>query len=163
MADQKPRIKFKWLVLQLKSSCFCFKTSIVGLWVFVLCICSVLAATSPPSEPYSAAATTEQGNFIGITYTDTYTNGIAVGSMSNSLYYLYSLYSSSTLSSSAAVRKVDASRSQTWMASFSFWPIIKSLSVDAAEQSVYLASQTNPLVVLKLTASDGSIVSQHQL
>ena len=63
MADQKPRIKFKWLVLQLKSSCFCFKTSIVGLWVFVLCICSVLAATSPPSEPYSAAATTEQGTF----------------------------------------------------------------------------------------------------
>ena len=63
----------------------------------------------------------------------------------------------------AAVRKVDASGSQTWMASFVFQPILKSLSVDAAEQSVYLASSINPLIVLKLAASDGSIVSQHQL
>ena len=66
-------------------------------------------------------------------------------------------------SNNAAVRKVDASGSQTWMASFAFYPIVKSLSVDAAEQSVYLTSYENSLVVVKLLASDGSVVSQHKL
>ena len=79
--------------------------------------------------------------------------------MSNSLYYLYLVYTPN----SAAVRKVDASGSQTWMASFAFQPITKSLSVDATEQSVYLASRENPIVVLRLAASSGSIVTQHQL
>ena len=74
--------------------------------------------------------------------------------------YILSVYSSPIR---AAVRKVDASGSQTWIASFVFWPIEKSLSVDAAEQSVYLASYTNPMVVVELLTSDGSIVSQHQL
>ena len=81
-----------------------------------------------------------------------------MGPVSNSLYYMYCL----TLTDSV-VRKVDASGSLTWMASFHFYPISKSLSVDAAEQSVYLASVSDPIVVLKLTASGGSIVSQHQL
>ena len=74
----------------------------------------------------------------------------------------YILSVSSTPSENVAVRKVDASGSQTWMASFAFFPIVKSLSVDAAEQSVYLASLTSPLVVLRLLTSDGSIASQHQ-
>ena len=84
---------------------------------------------------------------------------MAVGPVSNSLYYVYYLSSPT----SSVVRKVDASGSQIWMASFAFYQILKSLSVDAAEQSVYLASKESPLAVLKLAASDGSIVSQHQL
>ena len=68
-----------------------------------------------------------------------------------------------SLSGNAAVRKVDASGSQTWMASFALTPLMKSLSVDATEQSVYLASKESPLVMLKLLASDGSVVSQHKL
>ena len=68
-----------------------------------------------------------------------------------------------TPSASAAVRKVDASGSLTWMASFALNPLMKSLSIDAAEQSVYLANNLIPLVVLRLSSSDGSIVSQHQL
>ena len=66
-------------------------------------------------------------------------------------------------SNAAIIRKVDASGSQTWITSFEFNSIWKSLSVDAAEQSVYLVSLINPLFVLRLAASDGSIVSQHQL
>ena len=97
-------------------------------------ICSVQAASCPPSVPVSAGTTTEQSNFTGY---NTYTFGIAGGPVSNSLYYLYFLLSSSE---NAAVRKVDASGSQRWMASFAFKPIVKSLSVDATEQSVYLAS-----------------------
>ena len=73
--------------------------------------------------------------------------------------YILSVYTPSN----AAIRKVDASGSQTWMVSFAFSPIVKSLSVDAAEQSVYLASRANPLIVAKLSASSGLIVSQHQL
>ena len=103
------------------------------------------------------ATTIEQGNFSG--YTDTQNYGIAVGIVSNSFYYLYCL----STSFNSAVRKINASGTQSWMASFAVDPISKSLSVDASEQSVYLAGLTNPLVVLILAASNGSIVSQHQL
>ena len=158
MADQIPKIKFKRQVLQLKPPHLCLQALMVCLWVLATSICSVQTATCPPSVPSSAATTKEQSSFSGFTSTQTYE--VTAGPVSNSLYYLYYLSSSS---SNAAVRKVDASGSQTWMASFALQPILKSLSVDAAEQSVYLASTTNPLVVLKLAASGGSIVSQHQL
>ena len=157
MADQKSRIKSKQQVLQFKSFRLCLQTLMVGLCVLALSICSVLTATCPASVPVSAATTIEQCSFTG--YTTTYTYRVAVGSVSNSLYYLYWLNSPSV----QAVRKVAASGSQTWMAWFTFGPVVKSLSVDAAEQSVYLAGYSNPLLVLKMAASDGSIVSQHQL
>ena len=120
--------------------------------------CPVQTATCPPSVPHSAT-TTEQYSFTVNNLTQTL--GVVGGQVSNSLYYMYYIYSS--LSGITGVRKVDASDSQTWMASFVFPPIGKSLSVDATEQSVYLASLTSPLVVLKLAANDGAIVSQHQL
>ena len=122
--------------------------------MLALSIYSVQTAACPPSVPSSAATITEQCSFSGKSSTKTY--GAIRGSVSNSLYYLY------WISADAAVRKVDASGSQTWIASFTFYPITKSLSVDAAEQSVYLASWTNTLMVLKLAASDGLIISQHQ-
>ena len=158
MADKIPIIKSKRLISQLKPSRFCFQTLIVGLCVLALSICSVLAATCPSSVPPSMEIIVEKCSFTGYASTQTY--GIVGGPVSNSLYYLY--YLQSPLNN-AAVRKVDASGYQTWMASFVFQPILKSLSVDAAEQSVYLASFTSPLVVLKLTAKDGAIISQHQL
>ena len=156
MADQIPWIKSKWLILQFKPSLLNLQTLVVVLSILSLSICSVQTATCPSSVPISAATIIEKYNFSGYA-TSTY--GITEGPVSNSLYYLYQI--SSPIS--AAVRKVDASGSQTWMTSFLFTPLLKSLSVDAAEQSVYLASQVNPIVVLKLSASDGSIVSQHQL
>ena len=58
---------------------------------------------------------------------------------------------------------MDASGSQIWLTLFPFDQIYKSLSVDAAEQSVYLASYTSPLIVIKLATSNGSIITQHQL
>ena len=158
MADQTPKIKSNRQVLEFKPSRLCLQTLVVGLCVFYARICLVLSATCPPSVPISSATTTEQCSFSE--YTSTQTDGIAVGPVSNSIYYLYRIYISP---SSAAVRKEDASGSQTWMASTESYPIVKSLSVDAAEQSVYLASLTNTLVVIKLSASDGSIVSQHRL
>ena len=158
MDDQIPRIKSKRQVLQFKPSCLWLQTLMVGLCVLAASICSVETATCPPLVPSSAAIITEQCNFSECGYTST--DMVAVGPVSNSLYYLYWL---SDPSYNAAVRKVDASGSQTWMASFAFQPITKSLSVDATEQSVYLASRENPIVVLRLAASSGSIVTQHQL
>ena len=145
MADQISKIKFKRQVLQLKPPRLCLQTLMVCLFMLALSICSVQTATCPPSVPSSAATTTEQYSFLGYTTTQTY--GIAVGPVSNSLYYLYFLYSSLSPSYNSAVRKVDASGSQTWMASFTFYSIVKSLSVDAAEQSLYVASSTSTLMV----------------
>ena len=148
-------MKSKQSIRQSKTSKLCFRIFITTILVLTAIISSVKTATCSSSVPSSAATTTEQCSFIGYDYTFTY--GVVGGPVSNSLYYL--LFSPN----SAAVRKVDASGSQTWMASFAFDLILKSLSVDAAEQSVYLASRTYPLVVLKLSSSDGSVVSQHQL
>ena len=151
------KMKPKQSIRQSKASQLCFRIFITTILVLTAIISSVKTATCSSSVPSSAATTTEQCSFTGY---DTFTFGVVGGPVSNSLYYLYRLVSGS---SNAAVRKVDASGSQTWMASFAFYPIQKSLSVDAAEQSVYLASRTNFLVVLKLSSSDGSVVSQHQL
>ena len=157
MAYQIPRFKSKRLVSQLKLPRLCLQTLMVGLCMVALSICSVQTAICSASVSTSAATTTEQSSFSGYT---TEMFGVAVGQMCNSLYYLYRLTSGSY---NAAVRKVDESGSQIWMASFAFDPDVKSLSVDASERSVYLAVHINPLVVLKLSGSTGSITSQHQL
>ena len=157
MADQIPRIKSKRQVLRLKTPHLCLQTLMVSLLMLALSICSVQTATCPSSVPSSAATITEQCSFS--VYTSTNTFGVAVGPVSNSLYYLHYLPSPDN----AVVRKVDASGSQAWVASFALYPIRKSLSVDTTEQSLYLASFLNPLEVLRLLTSDGSIVTQHQL
>ena len=158
MVDQASRIKSKAQILQSKPPRLCLKTLMVGLCVFALSICSVLTATCPPSVPSSATITTEQCNFSG--YSGTQAFRVAVGPVSNSLYYSYQL---NTPSASATIRRVNASGSQTWMASLAFDPVVKSLSVDAAEQCVYLARNSNPSLVVRFSTSDGSLVSQHQL
>ena len=109
MADQISKIKFKRQVLQLKPPRLCLQTLMVCLFMLALSICSVQTATCPPSVPSSAATTTEQytfdlhfddlnfdfrlssilRSFLGYTTTQIY--GIAVGPVSNSLYYLYFL------------------------------------------------------------------------
>ena len=158
MADQIPKTKSKAQVLKMNHPRICLKTLTVCLCVLVASICSVLTATCPSSVTSSATITSEQCSYTGYTYAQTY--GVAVGPVSSSFYYLYAL---NTPSTGTAVRKIDASGSLAWMASFSFYPTMKSLSVDVVEQSVYLSSWTNPPIVVRLTASTGSIVSQHQL
>ena len=64
------------------------------------------------------------------------------------------------VSSSAAVRKVNADGSQAWMAALGFSPLLKSMTVDLAEQNVYFASGGNPIVVVWLATSNGSIFKQ---
>ena len=158
MADQISKTKSKAQVLKMKLPRICLKALAMGLFVLVASICSVLTATCPTSVPSSAAIVIEQCSFSGYTSVEKF--GIVGGPVSNSLYFSYRV---SFPSENAVVRKVDASGSLTWMASFAFQPIMKSLTVEAAEQNLYLVSSTNPMVVVRMAASDGSIVSQHQL
>ena len=58
---------------------------------------------------------------------------------------------------------MDSSDSQIWLTSFTFEPTLKCLSVDPSEQNVYIASKTNPITVMRLSARDGTIVSQQTL
>ena len=156
MENQMKRIESKQSVLQSKTSRLCFRIFIVGLLMLSSSVSLVQTAICPSSVPSSAKSATEECNFIG---ESAYTVGVVGGPVSNSLYYLIYLYPSI----SAIIRKVDATGSQSWLVSSLFHPIQKSLSVDATEQNVYLASQSYPLVVLKLLASNASIVSQQAL
>ena len=58
---------------------------------------------------------------------------------------------------------MDSSGTSVWLASIALYPSVKSLSVDASEQNVYFSGFVNPLVVLILSAGDGSIKNQHTL
>ena len=53
--------------------------------------------------------------------------------------------------------------SLSWMAAVSFTPLMKSLSIDSAEQYVYFGSNTNPLDVLRLSTSSGWIFDSKRL
>ena len=158
MADQISKTKSKAQVLKMKLPRICLKALAVGLCVLVASICSVLTATCPPSVPSSAAIVKEQCSFSGYTSVEKY--GIVGGPVSNSLYFLYRV---SFPNENAVVRKVDSSGSLTWMVSIAFTLVMKSLTVEAAEQNLYIIHSANPMVVVRMAASDGSIVSQHQL
>ena len=111
MADQIPKIKSNRQVLQLKPPRIFLQTIMMGLFMLASSICSVQTATCPSSIPFSAATTIEQYtfdlyfddlefNFILSSilrsfsgYASTRTFGVAVGPVSNSLYYLYLLQS----------------------------------------------------------------------
>ena len=120
----------------------------------ILCILIRTVTSCPSSVPTSAGITTEQASFTGSS--NILIRGVAAGKVSNSLYYLYDLSSTSNV----VVRKEDTSGSQLWMASFAFRPVIKSLSIDAQEQIVYFAQRIVPVVVMRLSSSTGAVVSQ---
>ena len=67
-------------------------------------------------------------------------------------------------SSKTAIRKTDANGALIWMAGLTGAPMYKSLSVDAAEQSVYLWMQTFPqITTISLSATTGSINSAYAM
>ena len=130
MARQISWIRSEQQVFQFQISQFLFRTLIFSLFIMTASIPSVRPSICPSSVPASAAMTIEKYTFSSYS---TSPFGTIQGPLSNSLYFLYKLSSSIK----AAVRKVDASGSQIWVACFGFEPSAKSLSVDAAEQSVY--------------------------
>ena len=66
-------------------------------------------------------------------------------------------------SSQTAIRKTFANGTFGWMTGLTGTPLYKSLSVDAAEQSLYLWMQTFPIETISLSASTGSINSAYKM
>ena len=126
-------------------------------WVIILSILCLIStshwSTCPSSSSSSNVITSEQ--YIFSEYTNTFTNKVALGPVSASLYYLYYV---STPGSNWAIRKTNPDGSLAWVAALSLYPVKKSLSVDTLEQYVYVASFTNPMDVTRLGAGTGAIV-----
>ena len=157
MAKQLSKIQLKRSVFRLKPSHFCIQAFIIGLWVLSASISLVYTAKCSSSVPSSVTTTSDQCSFsAGSAF---FTFGVVGGPLSNSLYYSYRIY----INDYAVIRKVNASGSQIWMVTYGFFPSSKSLSVDAAEQCVYIWRSTPTMTVIRLSASNGSISSQHQL
>ena len=158
MDYQLPRIWFNNSSALTKCSPLSFKSFITGLWILVTSIQLAQTATCSSSAPNSAAITTDQYSFDRYSQVRTYK--VVAGPVSNSLYYISRIYSSTN---DTEIRKMNESGSLIWKTSYSFYPIVKSLSIDPGEQSVYLASNASSLVVLWLSANNGSLVSQQSL
>ena len=155
MEKQVSRIRSKRSVFQLKISPLLFWSLIVGLCFLNTNISLVQTATCPSSMSSSAVKITEQYSFTGYTYS--YSYGVIGGPVSNNLYYMYFvIFPDNTI-----IRKVNASDSQSWQTSIPLKTSAKSLSVDDAEKSLYFSSTDNPVTVIRLSASDGSVISQH--
>ena len=69
--------------------------------------------------------------------------------------------------SQTAIRRTFANGTSGWMTGLTGAPLQKSLSIDAAEQNVYLwiptSTQYNPFRTIKLSASTGSISSAYEM
>ena len=120
-----------------------------------LCVSIANAGTcsSPPSG--TASVVTETASFSGFSTSRMYK--IVNGPVNNMLYSL--MYVST--SDNAVVRKTDTSGVQSWIASFAFLPIAKSLAIDSTEQNVFIASKTTPMIVLRISASTGAVTEQN--
>ena len=101
------------------------------------------------------AVSYEQSSFTGPTSTQIY--GVKIGPVSNSTYLMYGL------SSQTAIRKIYANGTLNWMTGITGATLPKSLSIDAAEQSVYLCLKPNPFITISLSASTGSIISAYAM
>ena len=156
MDKRIPWIQSKRHMKRTKNSRLCFKMFIISICIFAASFPLIRAITCPSSVSNSSATIVEQCSFQA--YDSASIEWVASGLVSNSLFYLYKL---SAASNDAAVRKVDSSGVQKWMASFQQWPSMKSLSVDASEQQVYLSTYSLQIIILILSASNGGIVAQH--
>ena len=125
-------------------------------WAVILMILCLIVmshwSTCPSSSSTLNTITSEQYSFTG--YAGTNTDNVVLGPVSGSLYYLYHIFTPSNW----AIRKTNLDGSLAWMASLSFFLILKSLSVDTSEQHVYVAIYANPLDVVRLGAGTGVIV-----
>ena len=141
-------------VFALLSSKKSYKISKWTIIVSILCLITTSYwSTCPSSSLTSNLITSDQCSFSG--YAVTQTLNVVLGPVSASLYYLYYIQYPGD---NWAIRKTNSEGSLAWMAALSLLPILKSLSVDALEQYVYVASTTSTLDVVRLRADTGAIV-----
>ena len=84
---------------------------------------------------------------------------VVSGPVFNNLYYMY--YLSTPVA--GIIRKINSDGSFAWTFSIQYEPIMKSLSLDIHEQSLYFGTHTITLNVLWLSASNGLLLSTNKL
>ena len=115
-------------------------------------------STSTGSATSSYAITTDLFTFSG--YSSQYVDGVLPGPTSSDMYYLHRSYTADT----TIIRKIKSDNSLSWMAAVSFFPIIKSFSVDSNEKNIYVGSYgTTQLNVWRFLTSTGAIVDAQTL
>ena len=125
----------------------------------MLCSSVCTASTCPSSIPKTTATTIDYysrrpDNLI-VTFK------AILSPVSDSLYY-YTEVLGLSFPYRNVLMKFNLSGTKLWLNSFEIYPSRNSLSIDTKEQSVYLASKNNPVIVLRLDSSNGAIVSQHK-
>ena len=59
--------------------------------------------------------------------------------------------------------RISPDGSLVWMTAIQFQPNLRSLSIDASEQTVYFAKLGGNLTVIRIRASDGTILGEQNL
>ena len=129
------------------------KHIILMLWIMLIFIRLWSWLTCSSSATVSNIIESSKCSFTG--FTDTQIDAVVSGSISNSLYLMYFLFSPAN----AVIRKINQDNTVAWMTTTGkFGPTLKCLSVDLSESNVYFTSYTNSLSVWRLQTSSGAIV-----
>ena len=62
-----------------------------------------------------------------------------------------------------SIVKISTTNNISWQASYSFNSAFKNLSVDSVEQYLYFASFSDPVAIIKSDATNGAVVSAHNM
>ena len=104
------------------------------------------------SETNSSAIVTQQNSFS--TYISTFNFGVISGPVTNTIYYMYYAYNPD----SGMITKTDSSSNLIWLASVLLNVIKKSLAIDSLEQTLYFATNSNPMIIFRLNTTDEAIL-----
>ena len=132
-------------------ACLCVLTAISSIGNAAICTGTI------PTSYYETSILAKYTGSSMLNYAD----AIVSGAVSKSMYYLYSVALHPTVT---AVRKVNADGTQAWAIGNSFYHNSnKGMSVDQTETNVYLLGGSTTIEVVRLSASDGSVVGVYGL
>ena len=130
--------------------------------VFLMLICWIPIwhwSTCPASSSNLNEINSFEDIFSG--FSTSQTVNVAYGLVSNSLFYVY--WIQSTSHSYSAIRKAGQNNLSTWTTALSFYPILSSLIVDTNEQYLYVGAYKTQLDVIRLTTGTGGIYDVQSL
>ena len=116
------------------------------------------SSTCSSSVSSANAITSKQVAFSS--YSSDVIQSVVQGEVSNCLYYMHSLSSSSSVE---VVIKMNPDDTVSWATSVLFSPLGSSLSVSLDEQYVYLGNSGTTLEVWRIMASTGNIIDTQNL
>ena len=101
----------------------------------------------------SAAITSNQHSYTGAT--TVYAFQAVAGPVSKCMYFVNSAEGTKR---DGIVRKYNTDDTLSWMAALLIHVSIRGVVIDSSEQNVYIATNNNPFIVIRLRTSDGVIV-----